>query len=114
MQEPSVSKEFVPVYTANGQLAGEMIRLFLESVNIPAMLSRESAGATYGLTVGPLGIVQVLVPTAYAKEAIRILQDMDDGKLENENTPREDMAQGLQKSNKFGPGEIYKDQEPED
>lgn len=73
--------EYTHIYTAYGQLAGEMIRLLLEAQSIPAILLQESAGTVYGLTVGPLGEVRILVPTDRVREAREILQAMEEGKL---------------------------------
>lgn len=73
---------YVPVYTAYGQLAGEMVRLLLESMEIPAKMLQESAGTVLGLTVGPLGEATILVPVQYEAAAREILQAMEDGKLE--------------------------------
>ena len=75
-------QKYVPVYSAHGQLAAEIIRLLLESVEIPVRLSQESAGVVYGLTVGPLGEVTILVPEERQREASLVLQQMQDGKLE--------------------------------
>lgn len=73
--------DYVPVYTTNGQLMAETVKLFLESQGIPAFFVQESAGSTYGLTVGPLGEVEIFVPAAQAEEARKILDEMDQGKL---------------------------------
>ena len=109
---PFSLNKFVHVYTAYGQLSGEMIRLLLNSVNIPAVLSQESAGLVYGLTIGSLGEVKVLVPEEMVEEAKKILQDMQDGKLETEvNLERlESKAPGYKK-NKFSHEENIKDQD---
>lgn len=74
--------EFAVVYEASGRLAGEMIRAFLEAQGIPAIINQESAGATYGFTVGPLGLVDVMVPESRKEEAIRILEEMEEGAFE--------------------------------
>jgi hypothetical protein len=79
---PSGSSEYVQVYTAYGQLAGEMVRLLLESMKIPSRLLQESAGASLGLTVGPLGEVNILVPLKFVDEARDILRAMEEGRLE--------------------------------
>jgi len=71
------------VYVANGMLEAESVRLLLESFNIPAFLNQESAGIAYGLTVGPLGEVEVLVPTRYITDAKQIITEMKSGNLEN-------------------------------
>jgi hypothetical protein len=73
-------ENYETVTTASGQLAAEMIKAFLVSNGIPAILNQESAGIVYGLTVGPLGEVQVLVPVERLEEAKKILADMDKGK----------------------------------
>ncbi len=72
----------VHVYTANGKLDAETIRLFLVSLGIDAQALGESAGATYGLTIGPLGEVKIYVPEDQEAEARQILADMEAGKYE--------------------------------
>ncbi len=73
-------ENYETVTTASGQLEAEMIKAFLESNGIPALLNQESAGIVFGLTVGPLGEVKVLVPVDKLEEARAILVDMDNGK----------------------------------
>ena len=70
------------VYTASGRLAAEIIRAFLESNGIEAIILQESAGGTYGLTVGPLGEVQVCVKEEMADQAREVLAAMDRGEYE--------------------------------
>jgi len=45
----------------------------LESEGIPVLLSYESAGLIYGLTVDGLGEVKIMVPKHLAEEAREIL-----------------------------------------
>lgn len=70
------------VYIANGKLEAESVRILLESFNIPAFINQESAGAVYGLSVGPLGEVEVVVPTKYIEDAKKIIAAMRAGDLE--------------------------------
>lgn len=70
------------VYTANGLLEAETVKILLESFGIPAFTNQESAGAAYGLTVGPLGEVDVMVPEKYLLEAKKIIKEMEAGNLE--------------------------------
>lgn len=108
---PFSPNKFVHVYTAYGQLSGEMIRLLLNSVNIPAILSQESAGLVYGLTVGSLGEVKVLVPEERVDEAKKILQDMEEGKLVTDvNLERLESKTAVYKKNKLSREENIKDQ----
>jgi len=77
--------KFVSVYTAEGMLAGEMVKLLLESFRIPVMIAQESIGHTYGLNVGPMGEVSILVPEDQAEDAKDILASMESGDLEAED-----------------------------
>ncbi len=65
--------ELVTVYVASGRLEAEVVRGRLEAEGIPSMLSYESVGQTFGLTVDGLGQVQVKVPQAYAARAQTLL-----------------------------------------
>jgi hypothetical protein len=71
----------VVVYTANGTLQAETIRLFLESEGVPATVSQESAGVTFGLTVGRLGEARVLVAAEDEQKAIELLDAMEEGEF---------------------------------
>ena len=70
------------VYVANGMLEAESVKIMLESFEIPAFVNQESAGTVYGLSVGPLGEVEVVVPTQYIAAAKQVIEDMRAGKLE--------------------------------
>lgn len=70
------------VFVANGMLEAESVRLLLESFGIPAYTNQESAGTVYGLTIGPLGEVEVIVPPEHVADAKRIVSEMKAGNLE--------------------------------
>lgn len=76
--------EYVEVYTANGQLEADMIRLMLEASGLHVITRQESAGVVYGLTVGPLGEVRILVPETEAVDAAALLEAMEEGKLDRD------------------------------
>jgi hypothetical protein len=75
------------VYTANGRLEAETVKILLESFGIAAYINQESAGAAYGLTVGPLGEVDVLVPKEDLEDARKIIEEMNAGNLEVDDNP---------------------------
>ena len=89
--------ELVTVYQAEGQLEAEMIKSFLEAQGIDVVINQESIGRTYGLSVGTLGMVEVLVPKSQAEDAEQLLKAMENGEFENidfsdtseENPPEE-------------------------
>jgi hypothetical protein len=68
----SASDQLVTVATAK-YLEAQIIKGRLESEGIPALLSYESAGLVYGITVDGLGEVKIMVPLNLAEEAREIL-----------------------------------------
>ncbi len=78
-----MSNEYLKVFTANGQLEADMVRLMLEAAGITVIQRRESAGAVYGLTVGPLGEVHLYVPDDQFSTARQLIEKMQAGEFEN-------------------------------
>ncbi len=68
----SGSEPLVTVRTAN-YMEAQIIKGRLESEGIPVLLSYESAGLIYGITVDGLGEVKIMVPRNLADEAREIL-----------------------------------------
>ena len=68
----STKDQFVTVRTAR-QVEARVIQGRLESEGIPVLLSYESAGLVYGLTVDGLGEVKIMVPELLATRARDIL-----------------------------------------
>jgi len=69
----SASESLVTVRTAK-YLEAQIIKGRLESEGIPVLLSYESAGLVYGITIDGLGEVKVMVPRRLAEEAREILE----------------------------------------
>lgn len=80
MFKKTIRKEVV--FIANGMLEAESVKILLESFGIPAYTNQESAGTVYGLTVGPLGEVEVIVPPEHLVDAKKIIAEMKAGNLE--------------------------------
>ena len=55
-------------------MEAQIIKGRLESEGIPVLLSYESAGLIYGLTIDGLGQVKIMVPRDLAEEAKEILK----------------------------------------
>ena len=70
------------VTEVSGELQADLLRNLLEAQGIQVFLNQEGAGKAYGLTVGPLGQVQVLVPEHQSQEASQIVDDYYAGKFE--------------------------------
>jgi hypothetical protein len=63
----------VNVYTACGELEASVIKSKLEEGDIPVLLSYESLGIVYGLSVDGLGEIRILVPKGMAQRAREII-----------------------------------------
>jgi hypothetical protein len=79
-----MAHKFVVVFTTAGGGQAAIIQTMLQAAGIPAQTSQEGAGAAYGLTVGPLGLVDILVPDTHAEAAQRLLAAMQRGDLEGD------------------------------
>ncbi|MGE5223327.1 MAG: putative signal transducing protein [Omnitrophica WOR_2 bacterium] len=73
-----------------GDLQAEILRGLLEAQEIQVWLSQEGAGKAYGVGLGRLGRVQILVPDYSAEAARQLLEEYYSGKLEAENPPVDD------------------------
>jgi len=75
MDKTAEIPNMVEVYTSQGHMRANAARLKLEAAGIPAILSYESAGLVFGLTVDGIGEVRVLVPQERGGEALDILAE---------------------------------------
>jgi hypothetical protein len=64
-----------------GEIQAELLRGLLEAQGIPVTLNQEGAGRAYGINVGPLGMVQIMVPSHLGPEARQVLEDYQSGKF---------------------------------
>jgi hypothetical protein len=77
--------EIVIVDSIPDNLEAEILRGLLLSYGIDVLLSRESASAAIGLTIGPFAEVDILVPKSQFDRAKKILRDYYTGNLESSN-----------------------------
>ena len=86
-----MDEEIVVVETTSGMMEAEILRGLLEAQGITVWLLQESAGRAIGLSVGPLGQVDLMVPADQAEEAKKILDDYHAGRLidQDEHSPEE-------------------------
>ncbi len=75
---------FITVFKAQGKLDAESIKGFLEAQGIPALLDINALGQIYGLTVGDLGEVGVMVPEEHQERARELLTAVENGEFEDE------------------------------
>lgn len=77
-------QDWVVVDTVAGSLQAELIRGLLEAQEIEVILSQEGAGRAFGLEVGPLGEVQMLVSQADSQQARAIIDEYYRGAFESQ------------------------------
>ena len=65
----------VMVDTISGRTEAEMLCSMLQARGVQCELSHEAAGWVYGLGVGPLAEVELLVPSHQSKLARQILKE---------------------------------------
>lgn len=82
--------EWVAIETVPGDLQAEILRGLLEAQGIQVYLSQEGAGRAIGLSVGPLGAVEILVPAESRQLALQVLEDYHAGLFGNEADLDED------------------------
>ncbi|MGD2162573.1 MAG: DUF2007 domain-containing protein [Anaerolineales bacterium] len=70
--------------TASGKLEADIIKGMLEAQGVETMLSYEAAATAYGLGVGRLARVEILVRDDQLAEAEAILDDYQSGKYAEE------------------------------
>lgn len=74
--------DYVVAYKTSGMFLAESIVALLKSFEIDSFADQESAGITYGLTVGPLGEARIYVPQSQLSDAQKILAQMERGELQ--------------------------------
>lgn len=79
-------EELIVVYVAAGQVEANLVKSLLEAEGIPAMVAQEGAGSAFGLTVGPMGRAEILVPASRAEEARELLAGMKGGESNDQGT----------------------------
>ena len=75
-------QKWVSAFTVQGELQSQILRGLLEAQGIPVELSEESAARIYGLGVGPMAEVEILVPEEKLAEAQAVFEDYKSGKFE--------------------------------
>ncbi len=76
-------QNWIVVRQVAGEIAAEILRGLLESQGLQVYLNQEGAGREYGLNIGPMGNVEILVPEQSEQEALKILAAYDAGEFED-------------------------------
>ncbi len=65
--------KWVPAAKVQGELSAEVLASQLRAADIPVTVWQESVGNTFGISIGPLGTVSVMVPEEYLEQAQELL-----------------------------------------
>jgi len=75
--------KWVLVDKVQGQLQGEILKGLLEAQGIMVWINQEGAARAYAVSVGTLGMVEILVPSSAVEEARLVLEAYHRGDFEN-------------------------------
>lgn len=75
-------KNWKTIITVQGEFQAEVLRGLLEAQEIPVHLSQEGIARAYGLGVGPLSEVDILVPEDFWQAAQNVIQKYRAGDFE--------------------------------
>jgi hypothetical protein len=67
------------------ELQANLVNGLLQAQGIITLLNQEGAGRAYGLTLGRLGGIHLLVPQHQASQALQVLADYEAGAYANQN-----------------------------
>jgi hypothetical protein len=70
-----MAEDWIVLDEVAGMPQAEILRGLLEAQEIPSVLSQEGAGRAIGLTIGTLGMVQILVPAKDLERAQEVLEN---------------------------------------
>lgn len=79
-----IHKEWSLLTKIDGEFKASVIQGLLQASDIPSQLVQEGAGRAYGLTIGPLGEVEIYVPANRLEEAMQILDDYESGDFDED------------------------------
>jgi hypothetical protein len=73
---------WVVVRQVTGEFQADILRSLLEAQGVPVQLSEEGAARAFGFTVGPMAMVEIMVPENKYAEAREVLARFDNGDFE--------------------------------
>jgi len=76
-------EEWVLVEKVQGQLQAEILKGLLEAQGVRVWLNQEGLAHSYAVTVGTLGLVEVLVPNSEVEQAKQVLQAYQRGDFDD-------------------------------
>ncbi len=82
---------YILLVSVSGKLEAEIIHGMLQAYGVDAVMSHEAAASIYGLGVGPTAEVDILVPEDLLNEAKQLLDDYQQGRLEETDIDKDEI-----------------------
>jgi hypothetical protein len=86
-------EEWVLVDQVEGQLQAELLKGLLEAQGLMVWLNQQGASRAYAVSVGSLGMVEILVPKSQVEQAKQVIEAYYKGDYDNmelKGSPPED------------------------
>lgn len=90
---PMTDEKWEVVEEVYGDLQAELLRGLMEAQGIPVRLNQEGARSVFPVNVGPLSLIQVMVPSHHMQEAQQVLEDYYAGKFEEGQDLSSDLSE---------------------
>lgn len=81
------AEKWVLAIKVAGELQAELMRGLLEAQGVPVHLAIEGAARALGITTGPFGQVDIMVPESKLQEAKNIISSYQAGEFEDPKDP---------------------------
>ena len=75
------------------ELQANLVSGLLQAQGVATLLNQEGAGRAYGLTIGRLGEIHLLVPKDQAAQALRVLVDYEAGVYADQAPDEDEISQ---------------------
>ena len=86
-----ISDKWVLLVRVTGEAESQILRGLLEAHDISVNLVREGVGRVYGLEIGPLAEVQILVPSSQFRRGQEVLDALARGDFEDVSYADDDL-----------------------
>jgi hypothetical protein len=74
-----MNEGWVVVFRSEDPFEASLVKSKLEDAGIPVLEKGEALGKIYGFTLGPLSVIEILVPVSLKEEAWEVISQEEEG-----------------------------------
>jgi len=74
-----MNEGWVVVFRSEDPFEAALVKSKLEDAGIPVLEKGEALGKIYGFTLGPLSVIEILVPVSLKEEAWEVISQEEEG-----------------------------------